>query len=194
MNDVATAATAAPATTPPPPAYDWAAGREPPFALAGIAYFAPLYEYAVLADRKASFFMSAGGLMLTVLGFFIGRVVNVLSVGGWVAWAFGAVLASVVVLVVVAGVTSYVAFATLLPPTPPSLAVFRDIARRSFDDYARDVRALSHAQAFTDAIRFNHVIAAWAAGKFRLVNRALALLRVAIPLWMLLLLVLAFSG
>ena len=174
------------------PAHDWT--REPPLALAGIAYFAPLYEYAVLADRKASFFMSAGGLMLTVLGFFMGRVVHVLSAGGWRAGLFAAMLVTVGVLVIVAGVTAYVAFARLLPPTPPSLAVFRDIARRSPEEYANDIRGLSHAQAFTDMLRYNHVVASWGAGKFRLVNRAQALLHAAIALWMLLLLMLAISG
>ena len=183
------------APAPPSPLpYDWTRDREPPLALAGIAYFAPLYEYAVLADRKASFLMSAGGLMLTVLGFFMTRVTHVLSAGGWLAWSFGTILVAVAVLVIVAGVMAYVAFARLLPPTPPSLAVFRDIARRSPEEYARDVRALSHAQAFTDMLHYNHVVAGWGAGKFRLVNRAMALLQVAIPLWMLLLLVLAISG
>jgi hypothetical protein len=163
-------------------------------AVAGIAYFAPLYEYAVLADRKAGFFLSAGGLMLTVLGFFLGRIVGLVAPGDARAWAFGLTLAATVVLVVLAGVTAYVAFARLLPPTPPSLAVFRDVAARTPDAYARDVLALSHGQAFTDMLRYNHVVARWAAYKFRLVNRALALLRVAIPLWMLLLLVLAVAG
>ena len=178
--------------TPPRPAHDWAG--EPPLALAGIAYFAPLYEYAVLADRKASFFMSAGGLMLTVLGFFLARIERLTSAHNWMSWAFAAVLAAVIVLVVVAGVMSYVAFARLLPPTPASLAVFRDIARRTPEEYGRDLRALSHDEAFTAMLQYNHVVAAWAAWKFRLVNRALALLRIAIPLWMLVLLVLAISG
>jgi hypothetical protein len=181
---------------PSPSTYDWArhAQQPPPLALSGIAYFAPFYEYAVLADRKASFFMSAGGLMLTVLGFFLDRIVGVCSADAPFAWTVGAALATVVVLVVFAGVIAYVAFARLLPPTPPSLAVFRDIARRTPEEYARDVRALSHEQAFTDMLEYNHVVAHWAAGKFRLVNRALALLLIAIPLWMLLLLVLAISG
>jgi hypothetical protein len=177
-----------------PSSYDWSRMPAPPLAVAGIAYFAPMYEYAVLADRKASFFLSAGGLMLTVLGFFIGRIVAVLSAPGWLAWLLAAVLAVVVVLIVAAGVIAYVAFRRLLPPTPPSLAVFRDIAARTAEQYARDARALTHAQAFTDVLRYNHVIAAWGAGKFRLVNRSLALLRVAIPLWMLALLVLAIAG
>jgi hypothetical protein len=178
----------------PPPAYDWSQMPAPPLAVAGIAYFSPMYEHAVLADRKASFFLSAGGLMLTVLGFFLGRIVSVLSGPGWLAWLLAAVLAVVVVLVIAAGVIAYVAYRRLLPPTPPSLAVFRDIAARTLDEYARDARALSHAQAFTDMLRYNHVVAAWGAGKFRLVNRSLALLRVAIPLWMLALLVLAIAG
>ncbi len=172
--------------------HDW--NDEPPLALAGIAYFAPVYEYAALADRKASFYLSAGGLMLTVLGFFLQRIVDLLGTGGLFAWSFGLILAAVVILVLVAGTTAYVSFAWLLPPTPPTLAVFRDIARRAPEEYVRDVHALSHQQAFTDMLRYNHVVARWGAGKFRLVNRALALLQVAIPLWMLLLLALAISG
>ena len=98
------------------------------------------------------------------------------------------------VLVVIAAAIAYVSFSWLLPPTPPSLAVFRDIARRTPEEYARDVHALSHEQAFAEMLRYNHVLARWGAGKFRLVNRSLALLSVAIPLWMLLLLVLAIAG
>lgn len=180
---------AAPAADRP---HDW--DHEPPTALASLAYRAPLYEYAALADRKASFYPSAGGLMLTVLGFFLGRIVDLVARGDWQAWGFGLALAAVAVLVVLSGVIAYVAFARLLPPTPPSLAVFRDIAARTPEAYARDVLALSHEQAFADMLRYNHVVARWGAGKSQLVNRALALLRVAIPLWMLLLLVLAVAG
>ena len=186
MNDDAAAAAAT--------GHDWKQDALPPMALAGIAYFAPLYEHAVLADRKASFFLSAGGLMLTVLGFFLGRIVHVLSAGDRLAWAFAALLAAVVALVIVAGITSYVSFARLLPPTPPSLAVFRDIAKRTKEQYASDVAGLTHEQSFIDMLRYNHVVAVWGAGKFRLVNRALALLRIAIPLWMLVLLILALRA
>jgi hypothetical protein len=186
------------AALPPASPDDWTRGAPeqpaPPLALLGIAYFAPLYEYAALADRKASFFMSAGGLMLTVLGFFLERIVALCPVSLRSAWIVGGALAVLLVLVVLAGVIAYVAFARLLPPTPPSLAVFRDIARRTLDEYARDVRALSHEQAFTDMLKYNHVVAHWAAGKFRLVNRALAMLQIAIPLWMVLLVALAISG
>jgi hypothetical protein len=43
-------------------------------------------------------------------------------------------------------------------------------------------------------LHYNYSVAAQAASKFALVNRSLACLRVAIPLWMLLLLALAVWG
>src|SRR4051812_36587071 len=110
------------------PAYDWTRMPTPPLAVAGIAYFAPMDEDAVLADRKASFFLSAGGLMLTVLGFFLGRIVVLLSAPGWLAWLLGAMLVVVVVLVIAADVIAYVAYRRALPPMPPTLMVFREIA------------------------------------------------------------------
>jgi hypothetical protein len=182
-----------PPTTPSPP-YDWSLTDPPPLALSGIAYFAPLYEHVTLADRKAAFFLSAGGLMLTVLGFFAGHVEHVVSAGGWRATLLVATLAVVIVLVLTAGVLSYVAYRRPLGPTPPSLVVFREIARRSLEEYERDVLALTHAQAFVGMLRYNHVVATLGAAKFRLVNRALAILRIAIPLWMLVLLTLAIAG
>ena len=183
--------------TPPtnaPSPYDWSLTDPPPLALAGIAYFAPLYEHVTLADRKAAFFLSAGGLMLTVLGFFSGHVEHIVSAGGWRATWFVAALSAVVVLVLTAAVLSYVAYKRPLGPTPPSLVVFREIARRSFDEYQRDVLALTHAQAFVSMLRYNHVIATLGVAKFRLVNCALAILRIAFPLWMLVLLTLAIGG
>jgi hypothetical protein len=174
--------------------YDWSLTDPPPLALAGIAYFAPLYEHVTLADRKAAFFLSSGGLMLTVLGFFSGRVEHVMARGGWQTMALVSALALVIVLVLTAGVLSYIAYRRPLGPTPPSLVVFREIARRSFDEYERDVRGLTHAQAFIGMLHYNHVVATLGVVKFRLVNRALSILRVAIPLWMLVLLMLAIGG
>ena len=182
-------------TTSPASPYDWSLTDPPPLALAGIAYFAPLYEQVTLADRKAAFFLSTGGLMLTVLGFFSLRVQHVLAAGGWRATALVSALAAIIVLVLAAGVLSYVAYRRPLGPTPPhSLVVFREIGRRAFDEYEREVRSLTHAQAFVDMLRYNHVVATLAVAKFRLVNRALAILRVAFPLWMLVLLTLAIGG
>jgi hypothetical protein len=43
-------------------------------------------------------------------------------------------------------------------------------------------------------VRYTHVVGVWAGAKFRLVPRALWLGSVAIPLWMIALLILAISG
>jgi hypothetical protein len=176
------------------PPYDWSLTDPPPLALAGIAYFAPLYEHVTLADRKAAFFLSFGGLMLTVLGFFSGRVGHLVIAGGWRATTLVVALVFVIVLVLTAGVLSYVAYKRPLGPAPASLVIFREIAGRTLDEYERDLLALTHAQAFIGMLRYNHVVATLGVAKFRLVNRALFILRVAVPLWMLVLLVLAIGG
>jgi len=54
--------------------------------------------------------------------------------------------------------------------------------------------ALDHRRAMRDMLHYNYSIATQAAAKFRLVNRSLACLHIAIPMWMMLLLVLAVWG
>jgi hypothetical protein len=100
----------------------------------------------------------------------------------------------VVGLVLAAAVTAYIAYTRLLPAAPPTLAVFRDIAARGREDYARAMAEMSHGRAMRDMLGYNHLVARLAAAKFRLVGRSLACLRAAIMLWMLLLLAMAVGG
>ena len=68
------------------------------------------------------------------------------------------------------------------------------MSERSPENYVAAMHALTHRRALRDMLHYNYSVATQAAGKFRLVNRAITCLRVAIPLWMVLLLVLAVWG
>jgi hypothetical protein len=169
------------------------AAAEPPMGLAGLVYFVNVYEYATLADRKAAFFLSAGGLMLTVLAFFSGRLAILLGKPLIVSVPVALLLVAVVALILAAAVTAYVGYTRQLPLMPASLAVFRDIAARGRNDYGSAVAGLSHRQAMRDMLNYNYTVACWGAVKFRFVHRSLSFLRAAIMLWMLLLLVVALA-
>ena len=160
-----------------------------------LAYYTPVHDQPSLADRKAMFILAASGLILTVLLFFSHALEALLrGTGRGGAVALGTMLACVVVLVLAAALTAYVAYRLPLPPMPPSLAFFRDVAARPAADYASEMLALDHRKALRDVLHYNYSVATLAASKFRRVNRSLACLRVAIPLWMLLLLALAVWG
>ena len=162
---------------------------------ARLAYFTPVHDQPTLADRKAMFILAASGLILTVLLFFSHGLEALLrGTGSRGGPALAVLLGCVVVLVMAAALTAYVAYRFPLPAMPPSLALFREVAARPADAYAADMLALDHPAALRAVLHYNYSVAVQAAMKFRLVNRSLACLRVAIPLWMLLLLALAVWG
>lgn len=162
---------------------------------ARLAYFTPVNEQPTLADRKAMFLLGASGLMASVLLFF-SHSLSVLarSGGAFSSVIVLALLASVMALVVVAAVVAYYAYTRALPPMPDTLAFFRNVAGRAASDYRAQMLALDHPAALRGMLHYNYSVAWLAARKFRLVNHSLACLRVAIPLWMLLLLALAVWG
>jgi hypothetical protein len=174
-------------------------GHEPPapsyLGAARLAYFTPVHEQPSLADRKAMFILAASGLMVSVLLFFSGPLgVLVRSTGGAVGAAAMVALFVVAALVLSAAVTSYYSYTRPLPPMPPTLAWFRNVAELQRDEYSTQMHALNHPAAMRWMLHYNYSVASQAARKFRLVNRALKCLRVAIPLWMVLLLALAVWG
>jgi hypothetical protein len=162
---------------------------------ARLAYFTPVHEQPTLADRKAMFILAASGLMASVLLFFshpLGTLAR--SSGAVGSRVVLALLVVVATLVVVAAVVAYVAYTRPLPPMPDTLAFFRNVASREPGQYRVQMLALDHPAALRGTLHYNYSVASLAARKFRLVNRSLACLRVAIPLWMVLLLALAVWG
>jgi len=162
---------------------------------ARLAYFTPVFEQPTLADRKAMFILGASGLLVTVLMFFAPPLQ---ALAGFAGKPAGVVLMvavlCVIALVLTAAVTAYLAYTRPLPAMPPTLALFREVGGRDADAYVAAMYALDHRRAMRDMLHYNYSIATQAAAKFRLVNRSLACLHIAIPMWMMLLLVLAVWG
>lgn len=162
---------------------------------ARLAYFTPVHEQPTLADRKAMFILGASGLMVSVLLFFSHSLETLVRESGGAARMIVFVaLAAVGALVLTAAVTAYFSYTRALPAMPHTFAWFRNVAATSPADYADRMLALDHPAALREMLHYNYSVASLAARKFRLVNRAIGCLRVAIPLWMLLLLVLAVWG
>jgi len=162
---------------------------------ARLAYFTPVHEQPTLADRKAMFILGASGLMASVLLFFSHQLGTLARAGGALtSICVLLLLAAVGAMVVVAAVVAYYAYTRPLPPMPDTLAFFRSVADRPADSYRTDMTALDHLTALRGMLHYNYSVASLASQKFRLVNRSLACLKVAIPLWMALLLVLAVLG
>ena len=170
----------------------------PPAAVIGparLAYFTPVHEQPTLADRKAMFILGASGLMLTVLLFFAHSLEDLVRAAGRpVSILLAALLLCVFVTVLLAAFTAYAAYRRGLPPMPPTLAWFRNVAAETPDTYRHAMLSKDHPAALRDVLHYNYSVASLAAHKFRVVNRALTFLRVALPLWMLLLLILAVWG
>ena len=181
----------APPHSPPAPG-------TPPAAVIGparLAYFTPVHEQPTLADRKAMFILGASGLVVTVLLFFAHPLEGLIrSAGRPASFGLAGLLLCVFVTVLLAAFTAYAAYRKTLPPMPPTLAWFRNVAGESPDAYRRAMLSKDHPAALRDILHYNYSVATLAAAKFRLVNRALSFLRVALPLWMLLLLILAVWG
>ena len=181
----------APAPDSPPQDPELAAVIGP----ARLAYYTPVHEQPTLADRKAMFVLAVSGLIATVLLFFA-QPMEALVRG--VAPAVSACLVLTVACVgaslLGAALLAYAAYRRPMPAMPPSLALFRNVAAEPLANYINSMRALDHRRAMRDMLHYNYSVASLAAQKFRLVNRSLACLRVALPLWMLLLLVLAVWG
>ena len=151
---------------------------------ARLAYFTPVHEQPTLADRKAMFILGASGLMVSVLLFFSHSIEALVRSSGGLGGT----------IVLTAAVTAYYSYTRGLPAMPATFAWFRDVADTTLEDYSRGMHALDHPAALRGMLHYNYSAASLAARKFRLVNRAISLLRVAIPLWMVLLLVLAVWG
>jgi hypothetical protein len=162
---------------------------------ARLAYFTPVPEYPIIADRKASFLLAASGLMTAVLLFFI-QPLGALVRGPRLALAVGVAIALllIIALLLMAVLFAFRGYVHPMPDMPTSMAFFRHVAPLDRDAYLRTVHGRSHRQAMRDALNYNYSCAVQAAMKFRLVNRALRLMRAAILLFIGVLTVLALFG
>ena len=154
------------------------------------AAFAPMNDQAALADRKATFVIATGGLMITTTLFLILPLGQFVRAGVWPMLVLA--LAFSMVCVTLAGIrVAYRCYALAAAGQPDNPLFFQSIAGHSLSSYSAALRAASERQALHDVLDYNYTMAKLGAAKYRLAGRALGCLRVAIPLWMLLLLMLS---
>jgi hypothetical protein len=162
---------------------------------ARLAYYTPVHQHPPLADRKASFLLTASGVIVTVLLIFSGAIERMVRSPYWLASFLVLVLLFALLgAMAIAAWFAWRAFGLRIPPMPTSHAFFNDISRESFDEYSRKLKRIEHRQAIREMLHYNYSLATQAAIKFRLVNRAFACFRVVIVLWLFLLLMISLAG
>lgn len=161
---------------------------------ARLAYFTPVREFPPLGDRKASILLAINGLMIAVLFTFAPRAGKILTADGALAWVASGLFAIWFVLIVVGGVMAFIALTMPIPAMPDSLAFFRHIRARRFEDYRAEVRSRSHGDAVRDMLNYNYSLAILSASKFRWINRATLLACAAFGVWMVLMMIFAVGG
>ena len=152
------------------------------------ATFTPMNEQPSLADRKASFVMGAGGLMLSTLLFFVMPLQQFARPGLWPA-SILVVSLSVACLILLAVRIAFVAYTARVSVEPHNLMFVENVGNGPFASYSQSIKRVTSDDVLHDQLSYNHAMAALGTHKYRLVCRALDCLRIAIPLWMLVLLV-----
>jgi hypothetical protein len=157
------------------------------------ASFAPMNDQPGLADRKASFVIGASGLLLSTTMFFVMPLGQFVRPGFWPPVVLGlALLLACASLWAV--YTAYRCCMLPVPPAPGNLLFFQNVVACGREEYAEALAASDPDRALRDVLAYNHTMARLAVAKYRLVGRALLCLRVAIPLWIVLVLVLTVRG
>ena len=166
-----------------------------PASPARLAFFTPIHHNPPLADRKASFLLTASGLISTILLLFSQSLGDLLMHHHMaIRIVVLALLLPLIGLLIFGAVTAWRGFVVATPPMPPSLANFPDIARQGLDDYIQRLTAMSQREVVRAILHYNYSLAGQSVRKFRLVNRAFACFRVALVLWMLLLVIISVAG
>lgn len=160
---------------------------------ARFAAFTPMNDQPLLADAKARFALGVSGLLLSTLLFFTPRLSDLIAPTPRAALLLAGLLTAVV-LVLAAVRSAYAAFILTAPPTPDSTLYYQNIAAGSRESYEQRVCATDADTALRLSLDYNYAMARLGARKFRLVGRALLCLRVAIPIWMVLLIVLGMRA
>jgi hypothetical protein len=162
---------------------------------ARLAFFTPITEQPILADRKATFTLAMAGLMITVLMFFLTSVIKLVHSPVMPLRVVSTVmLGALVVLLLLAVQWAYRAYVLAAELSGSSLAFYRDVGARSLEEYQAAMERIRHPDALRSVLMYNHALAVQAAGKYHHANRALRCMRWGIPIWMLMLIVIAVWG
>jgi hypothetical protein len=157
------------------------------------ASFTPMCDQPALADRKATFVIGAGGLLLSTAMFFAMPLGQFVRPGFWPGATL--VLAFCVACVTLLGIRiAYRCYTMPVPARDANPLFFQNIAAADAPGYAASLEAATERDALRNVLDFNYTMATLGLAKYRLAGQALLCLRVAIPLWMLLLIVLTVRG
>jgi hypothetical protein len=157
------------------------------------ASFTPMNEQPALADRKASFVIGAGGLLLSTAMFLVMPLEQFLRPGFWPGLAL--VLAFCMACVTLLGIRiAYRCYTMPVAVREANPLFFQNIAGGSESAYCASLEGATERDALHTVLDYNYTMAKLGLAKYRLAGQALLCLRVAIPLWMLLLVVLMVRG
>ena len=150
------------------------------------AGFTPMNDQPGLADKKAGFVIGAGGLLLSTAMFLVMPLEQFVRPGFWPALTL--VLAIGLAGVTLAAITlAYRCCMLVAPAAAGNLLFVQNIAAGGPSDYAAALDGVTARGVLRDVLTYNHTMARLGVAKYRLAGRALLCLRVAIPLWVLLL-------
>lgn len=151
---------------------------------ARLAFYTPVIDQPSLADRKATFLLTMTGLVSTSVFLFVPQAKAIISGPDKVVGFTLAVLSSVLIgLLLGAAKYAYAGYVTSMP-SQPAATFFRHVAAWEAAEYARQLHGSTLRQAIEAILAYNHAAACQAAAKYRRVNRAQAYIRLAIPIWM----------
>ena len=157
------------------------------------AGFTPMNDQPGLADRKATFVIGACGLLLSTMLFFVTPLSQFEGPEFSSGMALGLMFAlSCVTLIAIR--VAYRCYTLGAPARPGNPLFFQNIAGRELPQYGTALDAATQRDALRDVLDFNHTMARLGAAKYRLAGQALLCLRVAIPLWVMLLTVIALRS
>jgi hypothetical protein len=158
------------------------------------ASFTPMNEQPGLADRKATFVIGAGGLLLSTVLFFIMPLSQFVRPGFWPVLIL--VLSFTLACVTFLGMRiAYRCYTLPVPVRPDNMLFFQNIAAVASDGaYGTKLQNVSERDALRSVLDYNYTMAKLGAAKYRLAGQSLLCLRIAIPIWMVLLIVISLRG
>lgn len=175
--------------------FESAADQQRFLAVARLAYFTPVREYPPLGDRKAAATLAASGLMITVMLFFVGTIIDLFQhPRPLVTAAVGVLVVAIAGLLIAAAGNAFHALFLPVPPPPPGLAFYPQIAARDREEYRQAVKGLTHAEALDHMLNYNYSLATQSTIKFGLIVRAVTCLEITFILWLALMGVIALGG
>lgn len=171
------------------------AERDRFLAIARLAYYTPVREYPPLGDRKAAATLAASGLMVTVLLFFVEMIIRLVEDPRLhVSLPVGLIVLAIASLLVATAGKAFHALFLPVPPPPPGLAFYPQIAARDRQDYREAVKALTDDEALDHMLHYNYSLATQSTIKFRMIERAVDCLEATFILWLVLMALIALLG